>query len=225
MNGMKNIISELKWRLIGISGKLLIDAIFLTSRIEVMGRGLVEDVMKSQKYILVFWHSRLLLPSYMLKNINCLVLVSQSRDGEIIRRIINSQGQEAVRGSSTRGGLRALAGMIRNLKENQRPGGFSPDGPQGPRFKVKPGVITCAKKTGFPIVPVTYSASRIKVFSSWDRFILPLPFSRCTMAYGEPLYVPSDADESREKECLERLEEELNRLTRQLDRHYHHNID
>jgi lysophospholipid acyltransferase (LPLAT)-like uncharacterized protein len=225
MNPLKNFLSELKWNFFGISGKLLIDAIFLTSRIEVLGGEQVEEVMKSQKYILVFWHSRLLLPSYMLKNINCLVLVSQSRDGEIIRRIINFQGQEAVRGSSTRGGLRALAGMIKNLKENQRPGGFTPDGPQGPRFKVKPGVITCAKKTGYPLVPVTYSAGRIKVFSSWDRFILPLPFSKCTMAYGAPLYVPSDADKTLEEECREQLERELNRLTRQLDLHYHHNID
>lgn len=224
MRPLNQLLAELKWQVIGISGKLFIDSLFLTARIKTIGWEKVESVMRSKKFILAVWHSRLLLPSYMLKGMNFLVLVSQSKDGEIITRIINKQGQDTMRGSSTRGGLRALAGMIKNLKENSRPGAFTPDGPQGPRFKVKHGIITCAKKTGYPIVPVTYSASRIKIFSSWDRFILPLPFSKCRIVYGEPIHVPKTADENEEKQYLIRLETEMNRMTREVDRHFHHDI-
>ena len=220
MTSFEDFFSELKWKLIGIIGKCFIDCLFLTTRIETIGWEKVKDIIHSRKLILAFWHSRLLLPSYMLKGLNFLVLVSQSKDGEIISRIIKKQGQDSMRGSSTRGGLRALAGMIKNLKENERPGAFTPDGPQGPRFKAKPGVITCAKKTGFPIVPVSYSAGNMKVFGSWDRFILPLPFSRCRIAYGNPVYVPRTADENEEKKYLLELETELNRLTREVDQYF-----
>ena len=222
---IQKIATELKWNFIGIIGKLFIDGLFLTTKIETIGWDRVADVIRSKMFILTFWHSRLLLPSYMLKGMNFLVLVSQSKDGEIIARIIQQQGQGSMRGSSTRGGLRALAGMIKNLKENQRPAAFTPDGPQGPRFKVKQGVITCAKKTGYPIVPVTYSASRIKVFSSWDRFILPLPFSRCRIVYGDPVRVPRTANETEEKQYLLKLEMEMNRLTKEADRYFHHEIN
>jgi len=217
-------IDELKWNLIGIFGKLFIDLLFLTTRIETVGLSGVAHIIQSRKYLLAFWHSRLLLISYIFKGLNVLVMVSQSKDGEIIARILRRQGQDTVRGSSTRGGLRVLAGMIKNLKETGRPGATTPDGPQGPRFKVKPGTIAIAKKTGYPIVPVSYSASRIKVFSSWDRFVLPIPFSKCRAIYGEPIYVPKDVDADEEKRCLLKLETELCRITQMADHHFGHDI-
>lgn len=100
-----------------------------------------------------------------------------------------------------------------------------PDGPRGPRFRVQPGVVILAKKTGYPILPVTYSARRMKVFSSWDRFILPLPFTACRLVYGDPLRVPADADGDVLQERLMRLEQELRRITVTADRRYGHVID
>ncbi len=114
--------------------------------------------------------------------------------------------------------------MIRNLKENEKPGLIVPDGPTGPRFKVKPGIVLLAKGTGFPVIPITYSGNRIKIFSSWDRFILPLPFSKCRVVYGEPVYVPRDADREEESRCTAQLEAELCRITYDADRYFGHNI-
>ena len=113
--------------------------------------------------------------SYIFSGWDGAILVSRSNDGEIIARILQRQGHETIRGSTAKGGLRALATLIKRLKARPRPGVIIPDGPQGPRFKVQPGVIILAKKTGYPIIPVTYSARWMKVFKSWDRFILPCP--------------------------------------------------
>ena len=224
MKTAKELIAKMKWTAIGYLGKWIIDGIGMTLKIEKVDWERVSDIFHSQKYIMCFWHSRLVLLSYVHKKSNVLVLVSQSKDGEIIARILDKQGHETMRGSSTRGGLRALAGMIRNLREHDRPAAFTPDGPQGPRFKVKPGVITLAKKTGYPIIPLCYNASRIKVFNSWDRFVLPKPFSKSKIIYGEPIYVPASADEVQEKQYLEKLQNEMDRITHWVDHHFNHEI-
>lgn len=215
---------ELKWKLVGIFGKLLVDLLFKTTRIEAIDFEKVEPIINSRRFIFAFWHSRILLISYLYQGWNAAILVSQSQDGEFIARVVQRQGHEPIRGSTTRGGLRALSKMIKNLKENRRPAGIIPDGPQGPRFKVQPGVIMLAKKTGLPIVPVTYSANRIKVFNSWDRFILPMPFSGCRVIYGDPVSVPENADPETVSDCRLRLEKELCRVTTSADRFYGHMI-
>ena len=179
---------------------------------------------ESKKIIAACWHSRILLVSYLYKGWNAAILVSRSKDGEIIARILEKQGHEAIRGSSTRGGLRALSRLIKGLKENKRPAVIIPDGPQGPRFIVQPGVIALAKKTGSPILPISYSAKKIKVFNSWDRFILPFPFTTCRIVYGNPVYVPQKADRETEAKCRIQLEAELNRITTGADNCFGHII-
>jgi lysophospholipid acyltransferase (LPLAT)-like uncharacterized protein len=164
------------------------------------------------------------LISYLYKGWNGVAIVSQSEDGEIIARILEKQGQEPIRGSTTRGGIRALAKQIRRLEESVRPGAVIPDGPQGPRFKAQPGVIVLAKKTGYPIVPVSYSAKKIKIFNSWDRFILPYPFTRCLAVYGEPIYVPKDVDSDGVNMYRLRLEQDLCRITFEADQQCGHTI-
>ncbi len=221
---LKDRIVEIKWRLVGFLGKLVIDLLFATTSIESVGYEKVKSIFSSRRFIGAFWHSRILLINYLYKRWNGIVLVSNSDDGEIIARIAQSQGHETIRGSTTRGGLRAIAGMIKTLKEKKKPGGVIPDGPLGPRFVVQPGVIILAKKTGYPIVPITYSAKRIKVFASWDRFILPYPFTKCRVVYGDPVYVPENADNDEEKRCLTNLEKELRRITFEADQYYGHNI-
>ena len=217
-------LEELKWKLIGIFGKLLVDLLFKTTRIETVGFEKVASIIGSRRFIFAFWHSRILLLSYLYQGWNGAILVSQSQDGEFIARVVQRQGHEPIRGSTTRGGLRALSQMIKNLKENHRPAGIIPDGPQGPRFKVQPGIIMLAKKTGFPIVPVTYSASRVKIFNSWDRFMLPIPFARCRVIYGDSVSVPENADPETVSVCRLSLEQELCRITTAADRFYGHMI-
>jgi len=217
-------VEELKWKLIGIFGKLLVDLLFKTTRIETVGFEKVGPIINSRRFIFAFWHSRILLINYLYQGWDAAVLVSQSKDGEFIARVVRRQGHEPIRGSTTRGGLRALSQMIKSLKEKRRPAGMIPDGPQGPRFKVQPGIIMLAKKTGFPIIPVTYSASRVKVFNSWDRFILPIPFARCRVIYGDPVSVPAKADPATTSDCRLRLERELCRITADADHFYGHLI-
>lgn len=221
---LKKGIIEVKWKLVGILGRFIIDLLFFTTRIESIGYEKLKPIFSSRRMICAFWHSRILLPSYLHKGLNAVILVSGSEDGEIIARIVQNQGHETIRGSTTRGGHRAIAGMIKTIKEQRRPGVVIPDGPLGPRFKAQAGVITLAKKTGYPIIPISYSARRIKVFHSWDRFILPYPFTKCRVVYGDPVYVPGEADREEEKRCRFRLEKELRRLTFEADRYYGHNI-
>jgi hypothetical protein len=217
-------LDELKWKLIGLFGKLLLDLLFQTTRIETIGFEKVASIIDSRRFIFAFWHSRILLISHLYQGWNGVILVSQSQDGEFIARMAQRQGHETIRGSTTRGGLRALSQMIKSLKEKNRPAGIIPDGPQGPRFKVQPGIIMLAKKTGFPIVPVTYSASRVKVFNSWDRFMLPFPFAQCRIVYGDPVRVPANADSAATSDCGQRLEQELCRITSAADSFYGHLI-
>lgn len=215
-------LTESKWRLVGILGKLLIDLIFCGSRIEVEGYAKVRHLRSSRRLILAFWHSRILLISHLYKRQNALILVSRSKDGEIIARILQRQGHEPLRGSSSRGGLRALSGMIRKMKQSGRPAVVIPDGPRGPRHRVQPGIIMLAKKTGFPIVPVTYSARHRKVFNSWDRFVLPAPLTRCKVVFGDPLSVPPDIGKGEEVRYAGLLQEELCRITTRADAAFGH---
>jgi hypothetical protein len=217
-------ITEIKWNLVGIFGKLFVDLLFATTRIESVGFENVQQLVSSRKFIFAIWHSRILLVSYLYKGTDASILVSQSGDGEIIARILQKQGHETIRGSTKKGGLRALAGLIKRLREREKFGVMIPDGPQGPRFKVQPGIIILAKKTGNPILPISYSAGKIKVFGSWDRFILPRPFTTCRVVYGVPIYIPADADKSEETRCLLRLEDELCRITFDADRYFNHRI-
>lgn len=219
-----DIWTEIKWRMIGTASKLFIDTLFATTRIETIGFDKVKDLYEDKRGIAVFWHSRILLISYLYKGWNASILTSRSRDGEYIARLVEKQGHEAIRGSTGKGGVRAGALLIKRLREG-RPAVVIPDGPQGPRFVVHPGVITLAKKTGRPIGPLTYSAKRIKIFNSWDRFILPMPFTSCRVVYGNPVWVPADADrETEEKHRLE-LQNEMRRITIEADAHFGHVIE
>lgn len=217
--------AELKWKLVGTLGKLLVDFIFKTGVIEIKGQKPLENLMKNRKYIMAIWHSRIMLFSYFFKGMNGSALVSRSDDGEIIARVLQAQGHETVRGSTSKGGLRAMSKLIKDLKNKRRPGAIIPDGPRGPRFQVQPGVIMLAKKTGYPVIPASYSAKKIKVFSSWDRFILPYPFTRCRLIFGKPITVPADADQGGLENCRKTLETELNRITKSADRYFGHQID
>jgi hypothetical protein len=215
---------KLRWRLIGLFGKCFVDLLFRTIRVESTGFSEVAPLIASRKLIVAFWHSRILLISYLFQGSGAAILVSRSEDGEIIARILERQGHTTVRGSTSRGGLRALSTMIRYIGKENMPGAIVPDGPRGPRFRVQPGVITLAKKTGRPILPIGYSAKRMKVFSSWDRFILPFPFTTCRLVYGRPIEVPPHAGPEEEETCRRRLEAELRRITHESDRFFGHDL-
>jgi lysophospholipid acyltransferase (LPLAT)-like uncharacterized protein len=139
-------------------------------------------------FILAFWHRHLLLMPYAYRGRRISVLVSQSRDGELIARTVARLGIDSSRGSSSRGGLAGMRTLLRKAAEGWDLA-FTPDGPRGPAGQVQPGVILAAAATGLPIQPVALAASRCRRLRSWDRFVVPLPFSTVHFVYGEPLAV------------------------------------
>ncbi|MFB3073274.1 MAG: lysophospholipid acyltransferase family protein [bacterium] len=152
--------------------------------------------------ILAVWHSQLFFFVYLYRDQAIPVMMSRSADGEILARLANSLGFFPVRGSSSRGGMAAFREVVRLLKEG-RGTGFAPDGPKGPRCLVQPGIIELARASGRPILPASFAARRRVVFNSWDRFVVPLPFSRAVVIYGEPLEVRPDDDGEAARLALE----------------------
>ena len=144
------------------------------------------------------------------------IMVSEHRDGEMIARTVGLLGFIPVRGSTTRGGLRALFQMADRVSAGYDVA-ITPDGPRGPRFQVQQGVITLAQRSGMPIVPVANSASFRKTLSSWDRYIIPLPFSRVVILHGEPISVPRQLSPEKMEEKRVQLEDALQALNRQAD--------
>lgn len=189
----------------------------LTIRKKVMGAEYAQQFWdRGENIIVAFWHQRLLMMPFLPHQGKFAMMISQHRDGEFIAQAVKRFNIDSIRGSTTRGGLLALRGMIRyyNSRGNLA---ITPDGPQGPKYIVQPGVIELARQTGAPILPVTYGASCKKLFKSWDNFILPLPFCEVVYIWGEPVFVPANAD----KEELERkriiLQERLLQITAQAD--------
>jgi lysophospholipid acyltransferase (LPLAT)-like uncharacterized protein len=224
-NAQSRALEHLKWRLIGLAGKAFIDLLFTGSKISIGGQAPIEGLLKSRRYLFALWHSRLLLPSYYFKGLNATAMVSNSADGEIIAQILKRQGQVTVRGSTGKGGLRALTQQIHDLRKNHRPGVVVPDGPQGPRHKVQQGIIILSQKTGYPIIPLTYSAGRRWVLNSWDRFIMPYPSTSCHIQFGRPIQVPADSNAHDIARYMVKLELELNRITSEADLFFGHRFE
>ena len=145
--------------------------------------------------IMAFWHGRVLTATYYFRNRSIVVMISENFDGEWIARIIESFGYGTSRGSTSRGGQRALLQLKRRMDEG-KPAGFAVDGPRGPARQVQPGVVWLAKLTGNPVVPFHMEASSFWSLSSWDRTQIPKPFSTVALAVGQPIEVSADATEA-----------------------------
>lgn len=145
-----------------------------------------------ERFILAFWHRHLLLMPYAYRGRRISVLVSRHRDGELIARTVARLGIDSSRGSTTRGGVAGMRELLRKARAGYDLA-FTPDGPRGPVGKVQPGVIAAAAATGFPILPVALAASRCRRLRSWDRFVVPMPFSAVHFVHGEPLEVERKA--------------------------------
>jgi lysophospholipid acyltransferase (LPLAT)-like uncharacterized protein len=145
--------------------------------------------------IMAFWHGRVLTATYYFRRRGIVVMISENFDGEWIARIIESFGFRTSRGSTSRGGRRALLQLKREM-ERGRPSGFAVDGPRGPARMAQPGAIWLAKLTGSPVVPFHMEASSYWSLNSWDRTQIPAPFSTVALAVGLPIEVPSEADDA-----------------------------
>jgi len=174
-------------------GWLAILALGFLIRVRFVGREHFEWLRDNKKsFIYCIWHGRILLPIFVLRYEKIQAMVSLHDDGEMIARTLHRLGYITARGSSTRGGQRAMIEMIRYLK-NGGVAAIMPDGPKGPRQEFKTGPVVIAQRSGAYLLPFTFSSSRKKQFKSWDRFTIMLPFSTSVAMYGEPVHVPADA--------------------------------
>ena len=177
-------------------GAAFIQAIAKTWRIRTINESAyLNERAAGRAVVMALWHGEMLPLLYHHRNRQIAVLVSEHGDGEIIARILASFGFRLVRGSSSRGAARALVAVDRELTAGFDVG-ITPDGPRGPWHSVAPGALIAAHRAGVPIVPLAAAASASWQLGSWDRFMIPKPFARVTIAYGDPL--PVEAPSSRE---------------------------
>jgi lysophospholipid acyltransferase (LPLAT)-like uncharacterized protein len=171
--------------------------------------------------IYCLWHNRLALcmviwRRYVKRHHVCgglAALISASKDGALLAATLEQFGVQPVRGSSSRRGAQALLELNSTVERGVNVA-ITPDGPRGPCYKVQPGVVALAQLTGAPVVPISFQATRKLTLRSWDRFQIPLPFTRCTITLGSPLTCPRDATQEQREAFRRQLEAALMEITR-----------
>ncbi|MDR2463952.1 MAG: lysophospholipid acyltransferase family protein [Verrucomicrobiales bacterium] len=177
----------------------LIRLLGLTMRVTVSDPDGVLDGLRQRPLLIAFWHNRLVMMPWLFRKyfkggLPGKVMISASRDGQLITDIIKRFDIGTFRGSSSKHGIRAMREMARELEHARFVLAFTPDGPRGPVYQVQPGIIYLAAHSGLPIVPVTYHLSWKWRADSWDQMPLPLPFTRCELVIGKPLRVDAGDD-------------------------------
>jgi lysophospholipid acyltransferase (LPLAT)-like uncharacterized protein len=189
----------------------LMRALGATYRWQVDGFEHYEAIVTAGKApIFAFWHGRILPATLFWKNRGIVVITSQNFDGEWIAGIIRRFGYGTARGSTSRGGARALVQLRRELAAG-KPAAFTIDGPRGPARVAQPGAVFLAGATGHPLLPFHIESSAAWTMNSWDRTQVPKPFARIQVAIGEPIVVPDTTDEAVETH-RQRLEAALAEL-------------
>ena len=162
-------------------------------------------------FVASFWHNQIFMAAFFFRFSRIVVITSRHFDGEYIARIIQKFGFTPARGSSNRGAVRALLELKRFLTREGLEVAFTIDGPRGPIYRVKPGPIWLAQKTGLPILAFHIEPRRYWELKSWDRFRIPKPFTKAIVKISQPLIFPPDASP---EACLETYQEEMDSLRR-----------
>lgn len=168
-------------------------------------------------FIICLWHNRvMMMPLVWPYRKPVTILTSAHRDGQLVSKTMGKFGFDAIHGSSEQGGSQALRAILREIKAGKIIG-MTPDGPRGPRMHMKPGIITMARLTGAPIIPVCYSTSNKRIMSTWDRLLVPLPFGRGKVTWGPPFCITPQASRDDEESLRQALEDQMNTLSRETD--------
>ncbi len=216
---MSGIVSKLESGL----GYGLITSLGRTLRMEVRHMAPVKQrvLEEGEGVIFCFWHNRLFYLSYFLSSRflwnggPLATIISRSRDGDHIAPVVERFGGVVTRGSSSRAGDQALRRLVKLARRDVSPV-VTPDGPRGPKYEVQQGAPYLAALTGLPLVPVSYGVARCIVFNSWDGFMVPYPYTSGVVLFGDPIY-PASSDESRTDRLKEKLQNEMDRLQKQLE--------
>jgi lysophospholipid acyltransferase (LPLAT)-like uncharacterized protein len=206
-----------QWKAAAIAavGTPLIEALGGTYHWHESGTEQLERIRREGRQpIYALWHGRILAGTLYLRDRGIVVITSENFDGEWVARIIERFGYDTARGSTSRGGVRALVQLRRDMKAG-RPVAFTVDGPRGPREVAQPGAVWLAGATGNPVIPFHIEASSYWTVNSWDRHQVPKPGSDVAVALGRPIDVPPGADEAALEEARLALEEGLEAVRRQ----------
>ena len=215
--------SDLGQTLLANLAAAYIRLVFYTSRWQTVNAEAVAPYTRNRKPIIcAFWHGRMMMLPLGWAGGKVHVFISRHHDGEVIARTMRQFNIGAVRGSSAskgrdKGALAAIRGLLRVLRAGDTVS-ITPDGPTGPRMRAGEGVVVLAKLSGLPIFPSAFSASRRVVLNTWDSYVLALPFTRGVFIWGNPIFVPADADAAQLEATRFRVEQEMNAITAAADR-------
>ena len=206
-------MEKIKYFLAGVLGAIFIRLLFSTVSIKEIPDDYSRKLKRQGKCVIyAVWHAHLLIPVYVCRNLGIKGLISQHSDGEYLAQIVQWLGFDVARGSTTRGGAKALLSMIKKIKEDAVSLAITPDGPKGPRFVAQSGAIILGQKTGFPIIPVSLGLTNYWELPSWDRFRIPKPFSKATIIYEDPIIIPPKLEKSEIEVYRKLLEKALIKL-------------
>jgi hypothetical protein len=178
----------------------------------VEGKEIFDKIVEEKKPVAYcFWHNRIFYLSYFLyryshrKGLKITALISQSKDGEIISRVVKAFGGRSARGSTTRGGIGAVKTLLRCVRDGYALA-ITPDGPRGPVYKFQSGAIFVSSFAQVPIVPITCTFEKAWVFKSWDKFMIPKPFSKINVYVEKPLWIEKEIKPEAAEKCQKNLE-------------------
>ena len=207
-------LKRLQVALIAGLGYPLINALGHTLRWRTEGLQHYDAIVASGRQpVMAFWHGRILPATFYFRRRGIVVITSENFDGEWIARIIKRFGYGTARGSTTRGGPRAMAQLVRAMKAG-KPAGFTLDGPRGPARVAQPGAVWLAGATGNPILPFHLEAANAWTLGSWDQTQIPKPMTTVSLVVGEPIEVTSDATDEEREATRQALEQALAALER-----------
>lgn len=207
------VTDKIKLFVVPLLIKLIMSLITITCRIRWENKDIYQNALESnQPFILSMWHNSCTIAAWVLRDSKITVMISDSKDGEYVSRLANYFGIETIRGSSSSGSEKAVRSALRILAR-KKPIAITPDGPRGPRYKMKSGALWFAASSKSPIIPLHIESSRQWVFNSWDKHRFPKPFSTIYVCVGEPLYLEREA-----------LENDIDQVTLQVEKHMMNNV-
>ena len=197
---------------IGWAGYFAVGIIGKTMRWQSVGDEHLKSILDSgHRAIFTFWHGRIFPSTYFWRNRGIVVMTSQNLDGEGIAQCIQRFGFGVARGSSSKGGLRALAQLVKDIRKG-KDAAFTIDGPRGPRYIAKQGPILLGFKTGAAILCFHISMKHKIQLKSWDEFQIPLPFTKAVVLQAEPIWVPPESSEDELRELHAKMQKSLDDL-------------
>lgn len=202
---------RLVYRAAALLGAVILEVLWRTCRIRLLGMERLERELAAHGAVIpVFWHQHLLIGARFVaaqraRGLKLGFMISPSVDGEAATMLARMYGGDVIRGSGSYTGARAVRHLHRAISKDLLSPVITPDGPRGPRFVFKPGALFISQLCGKPVVPIAYAAATAKVLRTWDKFVLPVPFSRVVVAVGEPVLVPRDLSAP----GMQRLQQEM----------------